>query len=341
MSENLRLESLNCRGLRDKTKRADIFDRIKDRKTDIILLQETHLTENDYTELKEDWNIEYFLSGNSNTSRGTAILLNKTFEYVLHDKILDDNGRYTLIDIEITLIGRLTVGSIYAPNDHIEIFLEEIFDKINQLNNVFNAIGGDWNMIQNFKLDTYNYDRWNNKTASKRLEEKKIEYDLVDIWRIKNDNNKRFSWWKKTPRKAGRLDFFLVSDQLTTRIGDTEILSPYKSDHGTISIEIVLSEEKRGIGSWKLNTDLLKDAELQEKIREEIKLIKRTYALTPYNQLNLEENEIEIEYSIKADLLWEVMLTQIRGIIIDHAKKEKKERKKKRKGTNNRNRHTK
>ena len=60
MSENLRLESLNCRGLRDKTKRADIFDRIKDRKTDIILLQETHLTENDYTELKEDWNIEYF-----------------------------------------------------------------------------------------------------------------------------------------------------------------------------------------------------------------------------------------------------------------------------------------
>ena len=331
MSENLRLESLNCRGLRDKTKRADIFERIKDRKTDIILLQETHLTENDYTELKEDWNIEYFLSGSSNTSRGTAILLNKTFEYVLHDKILDDNGRYTLIDIEITLIGRLTVGSIYAPNDQIEIFLEEIFDKINQLNNVFNAIGGDWNMIQDFKLDTYNYDRWNNKTASKRLEEKKVEYDLVDIWRIKNGNNKRFSWWKKTPRKAGRLDFFLVSDQLTTRIGDTEILSPYKSDHGTISIEIILSEEKRGIGSWKLNTDLLKDTELQDKIREEIKLIKRTYALTPYNQINLEENELEIEYSIKADLLWEVMLTQIRGIIIDHAKKKKRKEKKREK----------
>ena len=289
------------------------------------------MTENDYTELKEDWNIEYFLSGSSNTARGTAILLNKTFEYVLHDKILDENGRYTLIDIEITLIGRLTVGSIYAPNDQIEIFLEEIFDKINQLNNVFNAIGGDWNMIQDFKLDTYNYEKWNNKTASKRLEEKKVEYDLVDIWRIKNGNNKRFSWWKKTPRKAGRLDFFLVSDQLTTRIGDTEILSPYKSDHRTISIEIIIGEEKRGIGSWKLNTDLLKDTELQDKIREEIKLIKRTYALTPYNQNNLEENELEIEYSIKADLLWEVMLTQIRGIIIDHAKKKKRKEKKREK----------
>ena len=207
ISEKLRIESLNGRGLRDRTKRIDIVDRIKDRNTDIILLQETHWTENDYTDLKEDWNIEFFLSGSSNTARGTAILLNKTFEYVLHDKILDNNGRYALIDIEITLIGKLTIGSIYAPNDQIEIFIEEIFEKINQLNNVFNVIGGDWNMIQDFKLDTYNYEKWNNKTASKRLEDKKVEYDLVDRWRIKNNNNKRFSWWIKKPRKAGRLEF--------------------------------------------------------------------------------------------------------------------------------------
>ena len=186
-------------------------------------------------------------------------------------------------------------------------------------------------MIQDFKLDTYNYEKWNNKTASKKLEDKKVEYDLVDIWRIKNNNNKRFSWWKKAPRKAGRLDFFLVSDQLTTRIGNTEILSPYKSDHGTISIELMISDEKKGLGSWKLNTYLLKDKELQDKIGEELKLIKRTYALTPNDQNNLEANEIEIEYSIKADIMWEVMLTQIRGIIIDYAKKKKRKEKKREK----------
>ena len=140
MSEKLRIESLNGRGLRDRSKRVDIFDRIKNRNTDIILLLETHWTENDYTDLKDDWNIEFFISGSSNTARGTAILLNKTFEYVLHDKIIDNNGRYTIIDIEITLIGRLTIGSIYAPNDQIEVFIEEIFEKINRLNNVFNVI---------------------------------------------------------------------------------------------------------------------------------------------------------------------------------------------------------
>ena len=61
---------------------------------------------------------------------------------------------------------------------------------------------------------------------------------------------------EKTPRKAGRLDLFLVTEQLITRIGKLEIMSPYKSDHGTITMELIISQEKRGLGSWKLNTDL-------------------------------------------------------------------------------------
>ena len=53
-------------------------------------------------------------------------------------------------------------------------------------------------------------------------------------------------------------------------------------------------------------------------------MIKRTHALTPYEQNNLELNEINIEYNIKPDIMWEVMLVQIRGLIIDFAKKKKK-----------------
>ena len=104
-------------------------------------------------------------------------------------------------------------------------------------------------------------------------------------------------------------------------------MSPYKSDHGVITLEIIISQENRGPGSWKLNTDLLKDKDLQLKIKEELKLIKRTYALTPYEQNNLELNEINIEYSIKPDIMWELMLVQIRGIIIDFAKKKHKREK--------------
>ena len=52
-------------------------------------------------------------------------------------------------------------------------------------------------MIQNFDLDTYNYEKWNNKRGSDLLKEKMTEFELTDIWRIKNNNTKRFSWWKK------------------------------------------------------------------------------------------------------------------------------------------------
>ena len=102
-------------------------------------------------------------------------------------------------------------------------------------------------------------------------------------------------------------------------------MSPYKSDHGTIAMELKIRQEQRRPGSWKLNTNLLRDKDLQLRIRDEIKLIKRTYALKPYEQDNLEMNEVDIEYSIKPDIMWEVMLAQIRGIIIDFAKKRKKE----------------
>ena len=51
-------------------------------------------------------------------------------------------------------------------------------------------------------------------------------------------------------------------------------MSPYKSDHGIITMELIISHEKRGPGSWKLNANLLKDKDLQLKIREELKLIK-------------------------------------------------------------------
>ena len=38
-------------------------------------------------------------------------------------------------------------------------------------------------------------------------------------------------------------------------------------------------------------------------------------------------NEADIEYWIKPDIMWEVMLAQIRGVIIDFAKEKRKEKK--------------
>ena len=47
MTETIQIESLNCRGLRDKKKRLDFFDRAIKDKINILCLQETHLLEED------------------------------------------------------------------------------------------------------------------------------------------------------------------------------------------------------------------------------------------------------------------------------------------------------
>ena len=50
----LKIESLNCRGIRDSVKRADILDRARSRNTNIICLQETHLIGRDLNFLKKE-----------------------------------------------------------------------------------------------------------------------------------------------------------------------------------------------------------------------------------------------------------------------------------------------
>ena len=51
--KNAKIESLNCRGLRDLKKRLDFFDDFKKRGINIINLRETHLISKDLVMLKK------------------------------------------------------------------------------------------------------------------------------------------------------------------------------------------------------------------------------------------------------------------------------------------------
>ena len=55
MAEQLKIISLNCRGLRDKNKRKNLFFWLKNNNFHIILLQETFWTEDIKNEVEKDW----------------------------------------------------------------------------------------------------------------------------------------------------------------------------------------------------------------------------------------------------------------------------------------------
>ena len=78
--DSLNIVSANVRGIRQPLKRLDIWNKFKELKANIVLLQETHLIQKDLGDVKREWNIEYILSNYKTYSRGVAILIQSNFE---------------------------------------------------------------------------------------------------------------------------------------------------------------------------------------------------------------------------------------------------------------------
>ena len=116
--------------------------------------------------LKNDWNATHIISGGE-TNAGTMIILEKNFEYQLHDKITSDDGRYVILDLEIPEVARFILVNLYAPNNDSPIFFEDLFNKIENMNNKNIIMVGDWNLVIEFDKDTLNYKKQNSPKASK------------------------------------------------------------------------------------------------------------------------------------------------------------------------------
>ena len=80
--------------------------------------------------------------------------------------------------------------------------------------------------------------------------------DLVDIWRIFNPSEKRYSWRQKSSAMHCRLDFFLLY-LLYYKKNKHSISYGFKSDHSFLSLEIDKQQLKKGKDFYKLNTSLL------------------------------------------------------------------------------------
>ena len=98
------------------------------------------------------------------------------------------------------------------------------------------------------------------KDSVKNIMEIKLAYDLVDIWRIRNPNKRKFTWRQKKPLIQRRLDYWLISDGLQDFIEDSDIIPSIKSDHSAITLQINSFEDKiRGPSHWIFNSSLLND----------------------------------------------------------------------------------
>ena len=93
--------SLNVRSLSNFKKRCAIFAWCRKQNPNIIFLQETHSTGNNEKQWKAEWGAPWGLAHGSSNSRGVAILFRKGFDCKIIKKVIDPNGRYISIEVQI------------------------------------------------------------------------------------------------------------------------------------------------------------------------------------------------------------------------------------------------
>ena len=104
------------------------------------------------------------------------------------------------------------------------------------------------------------------------LEDMIIEHDLVDLWRIRNPTDTRFTWRQKSPLIQRRLDYWLIRNDVQEDVESVEIITAIKSDHSAIALSInSLDENEWGPSFWKFNSILINDQEYCNLLRSEYK----------------------------------------------------------------------
>lgn len=323
----IKISSSNVRGLHDVQKRKDVFGYLRNKKFQICCLQDTHFTESLEPYIRAEWGGEAIFSSFSSSQRGVCVLFNNDFEYKILRVKNDVQGNYIVLELEIEG-KKITLVNIYGPNEDSPDFYIKIAELIEEFENDICIICGDFNLVQDQKLDTYNYLHTNNPKAKECVINMKEEFNLVDPFREMFETEKRYTWRKPTPLKQARLDFFLVSEGFMTSVENIDILPSYRSDHSTVVLCFKVNEFKKSKGLWKFNNSLLKDIEYAKLIKECIQQIKEQYMIPVYNLEFVRNNEnCPIQLKISDQLFLETLLIEIRGKTISYSAFKKKQNK--------------
>ena len=293
-------------------------------KAHIICLQDTHWTKSDTSKVKEIWGNTCYVHGKRTNARGVAILLNKDFEYEVLETKLDSEGNYICLTLKIS-DWTLNIMTIYAPNNDSPEFFTEVQKIIQENETDYNIICGDYNLVLDPIIDSYNYKHINNPNARSAVLNMMTDINLSDIYRELNPTCKRYTWRKRNPIKQGRLDFFLITNTMADLIKECDIKAGYRSDHSIITMDILLNNFSQGKGTWKFNNSLLMNQEYLNMVNMLIKEEVAKYAVPVYSSDYIGNSPDNISFTIEDELFLEVLFLRIRGETIKFASQIKKE----------------
>ena len=274
--ERMSIVTFNVRGLRNRIKRRSIFRHIRiNYQHSIIILQETHSLSNMEYSWRCEWSGQiFFAHGSESGQGGVAMLFPVNFPCTPCKLYGDENGRVICAKVE-TRAERdaIFIMGVYGPSIDNQNDKCKFLDQVRELmacyetNNM--CLAGDFN-IKLSKLDSDN-STYHCTRASRKLQDILTEFSLEDAWRYQHPAVRRYTWRRSNPKQQSRIDYFLTSiNLLTNNVTETRIDTGILSDHNFVVIDIQISNERRGPGTWRYNNSLLNDISHVNTVRAEI-----------------------------------------------------------------------
>ena len=131
-------------------------------------------------------------------------------------------------------------------------------------------LGGDFNVTLDSDLDCSG-GRPFIKDSVKNIQNLCFDFYLVDIWRIRNPERRRFPWRQKNPFIQRRLDYWLISDVCQDEIEKSDIIPSINSDHSAICLQFnSIDKSDHGPSFWKFNASLADDEDFVTLINESV-----------------------------------------------------------------------
>lgn len=296
--------TFNVRGLKRKLKRKTIFKQIKREKVNIAAIQETHLEDSDMNMVeKEMGGIIHYSNG---TSRSKGLI-------TYFDKSVDEECITLLAKTERMLVSVVKVENeyIYIINVYAPCKENEKRPFLAELTNIINAnipredFGnvvclGDFNMVINNSLDIISGEP-HPEVITKAFASALNDLGLNDIWRVQHNNKKVFTWSRGSPVIARRLDYIFIGDNLLPFCGNVHVKDLGLSDHRSVAVDLIFSKQRKGPGSYRMNTSLFKDKSYIDLMKSTIKDAEDEYKhLDPqsrWEMIKVSVKEISQQYS--------------------------------------------
>ena len=262
------LASINCNGLRTKSKLKNVFSLLQIKNYDIVCIQETFWDDSFVTNfVKHHWEGDILYSNHTQNSQGVAILFRKNagIKILSYTEIVKGRILEAKIEIDDDIFN---VHNVYAPNSFKErtLFFEKYNNVVNKISNNNCIVAGDFNCV------SHPYDKSNvmyADTSRPKFLNLLASNNLYDVWREQHPHDREFTWRRVRLNKLiqSRIDKILAASSIRHSVSHSSIVPFSMSDHDLVLVRFDLSRVTRGEGTWKFNRQLLKNAEFCEDIR--------------------------------------------------------------------------